>query len=85
MINFATVHYMGVDNVRPTISVVGLSGALSFPILGMLIGLIRDLTNSYSMSMCAVLALELLNVAMWLFMPVAQVWDARREQQGAMM
>lgn len=38
MQNLAVVHYMGMDDFRPTIGVVGLSGAFGFPILGVLIG-----------------------------------------------
>ncbi|XP_063847029.1 monocarboxylate transporter 9-like isoform X1 [Scylla paramamosain] len=78
MFNLAIVHYMGLDNLRPTIGIVGLAGAVGFPTLGPLIGLIRDLTSSYSVSLCVLVALDLLSVALWFLMPAAQARDARR-------
>lgn len=79
MYNLAVVHYMGLDNLRPTIGILGLAGAVGFPTFGPLIGLVRDLTSSYSMSLCVMVALDLLSTGLWLLMPAAQAKDARRE------
>lgn len=38
MFNLSIVHYMGLDNLRPTIGILGLAGAVGFPTLGPLIG-----------------------------------------------
>ncbi|XP_045135228.1 monocarboxylate transporter 9-like isoform X2 [Portunus trituberculatus] len=77
MFNLSIVHYMGLDNLRPTIGILGLAGAVGFPTLGPLIGLIRDLTSSYAMSLWVMVALDLVSAAVWLLMPVAQARDAR--------
>ncbi|KAG0730123.1 Monocarboxylate transporter 2 [Chionoecetes opilio] len=89
MFNLAIVQYMGMDNLRPTLGIIGLVAAGGFPILGPLIarhssdahtaGVIRDTTNSYLTSLCVMAALDLLSVCLWLLMPAAQARDARTE------
>ncbi|XP_045132599.1 monocarboxylate transporter 9-like [Portunus trituberculatus] len=83
MFNLSIVHYMGLDNLRPTIGILGLAGAVGFPTLGPLIGLIRDLTSNYAVSLCVMVGLDLVSAAVWLLMPAAQARDARRLRREA--
>lgn len=41
--------------------------------------MIRDVTNSYTVSLWMLAALDLVSVGLWLLMPAAQARDARRK------
>ncbi|KAK4318887.1 hypothetical protein Pmani_010149 [Petrolisthes manimaculis] len=69
------VSYMGMELLPATYGIAGITTAFLFPIAGPLIGLVRDLTESYEPSLYFIGSLDLVSAAMWIFMPAAVTWD----------
>ncbi|XP_063849173.1 monocarboxylate transporter 14-like isoform X2 [Scylla paramamosain] len=71
-----------VVGLRCLISVYGarnLLGALGFFIVGPVVGVIRDVSGSYAVSMWVLASLMSFSFFLWLLMPAAQAYESRQE------
>ncbi|KAG0716341.1 Monocarboxylate transporter 5 [Chionoecetes opilio] len=81
--NLVMVRFMGLENLAPTFGASGLVLAIGFLALGPLVGMIRDATGSYSVSMWVLSGYVYISFVLWVFMPAAQAHDRRRAEKEA--
>nr|XP_045608472.1 monocarboxylate transporter 9-like isoform X2 [Procambarus clarkii] len=81
--NLVMVTIMGLDNLAPVFGASCLAVGVGFLFLGPLIGVVRDATGSYTVSMWVLAAAVLTSFILWLFMPAAQAYDQRRAAHQA--
>ncbi|XP_042877166.1 monocarboxylate transporter 6-like isoform X2 [Penaeus japonicus] len=75
------VEYVGLGKLVPTLGVCGIMNGLCFLLIGPLIGLIRDASRSYAVSMWALSANFAISFTLWMLMPIAVSYDRRREER----
>lgn len=76
--NLVMIQYMGVHNLPSMFGAACLLNGLGFISLGPLLGVVRDVTGSYAISIWILSGTEFLCVILWLFMPAA----VAREERG---
>ncbi|XP_047487662.1 monocarboxylate transporter 12-like [Penaeus chinensis] len=77
--NLIMVEYVGLDKLVPTLGICGIFSGLSSVIIGPVIGVIRDVSQSYAVSMWALSGCFAVALLLWLLMPAAVAYDQRRE------
>lgn len=77
--NLHTLTVVGLDNFAPMFGARSLTLALGFVTIGPCIGVVRDKSDSYAISMWVVAFLVLLSYLLWLLMPAAVAYDERME------
>lgn len=75
------VEYVGLEKLVSTLGVCGITNGLCFILVGPLIGVIRDVSQSYAVSMWALSGCFATSFGLWLLMPLAVACDRRRERQ----
>ncbi|KAG7168114.1 monocarboxylate transporter 12-B-like [Homarus americanus] len=75
------IDVMGLDNLPPVFGASCFMVAMGFIILGPIIGIIRDSTNSYSLSIWVVAGMLLTSFMLWIFMPAAIRYDERKMKE----
>ncbi|KAK7079037.1 hypothetical protein SK128_005858 [Halocaridina rubra] len=79
--NLVMIEYMGVENLAPVFGASGLMVGVGFLFFGTLTGLVRDITNSYAVSMWMLSAMSGTSFLLWLFMPTAVAYDECQAQK----
>ncbi|KAK3858133.1 hypothetical protein Pcinc_035657 [Petrolisthes cinctipes] len=75
--NLAMVHIVGVANIKAMYAVNNVIVGLGFIIIGPLVGMVRDMTESYAVSMCVLAGVMSVCVLLWCLMPAAVARDIR--------
>ncbi|KAK3873268.1 hypothetical protein Pcinc_021717 [Petrolisthes cinctipes] len=75
--NLAMVHIVGVANIKAMYAVNNVMVGLGFIIIGPLVGMVRDMTESYAVSMCVLAGVMSVCVLLWCLMPAAVARDIR--------
>ncbi|KAG0718443.1 Monocarboxylate transporter 12 [Chionoecetes opilio] len=75
------VRYMGLKLYVPVLGVSGFINGVWMLCCGPAIGAIRDLSGSYSMSLCALGGSGSLSALLFLLMPAAVAYDKRKEER----
>ncbi|XP_042222005.1 monocarboxylate transporter 9-like isoform X2 [Homarus americanus] len=78
LFNLIMVKIMGLENLPPVFGASCLIIGIGFLSLGQLIGVIRDASGSYAVSMWVLSGAGFISVSLWFFMPAAQAYDQRR-------
>nr|XP_053627852.1 monocarboxylate transporter 2-like [Cherax quadricarinatus] len=73
--NLIVVHYMGFHYMTATMGTMLLLTGVAFVIIGPSIGMIRDVSGSYAVSMWALAGLPTITFILWIFMPAAVRYD----------
>uniref|UniRef100_A0A0P4W7D1 Major facilitator superfamily (MFS) profile domain-containing protein n=1 Tax=Scylla olivacea TaxID=85551 RepID=A0A0P4W7D1_SCYOL len=81
--NIVIIDVMGVDLLATVFGASSFCTAIGFICIGPLIGLIRDVTQSYAVSMRITAGMLLLSLLAWMFMDLAERVDRRREAAKA--
>lgn len=76
--NLVMIAVMGLDNLAPVFGASCFMVAIGFITFGPLIGVVRDVSGSYYISMWMVSAMTFISLILWLFMPAAQAYDAKK-------
>ncbi|KAK7066379.1 hypothetical protein SK128_028050 [Halocaridina rubra] len=76
--NIVMITVMGLDNLAPVFGASCFMVAVGFITFGPLIGVVRDVSQSYYVSMWMVSGMLLTSFILWLFMPAAEAYDERR-------
>ncbi|XP_068236069.1 monocarboxylate transporter 5-like [Palaemon carinicauda] len=79
--NLVMIEYMGVENLAPVFGASGLMVGVGFLFFGIISGLIRDISNSYTFSMWMLSAMCVTSFLLWLLMPSAINYDRQKEQR----
>ncbi|XP_047484754.1 monocarboxylate transporter 2-like [Penaeus chinensis] len=79
--NLVIEKYMGPEKLIPTCGVTLMLVGLCFITSGPAIGLIRDMSQSYAVSMYVLSGMAFVCTALWNFMPAAVRYDQRRENE----
>ncbi|XP_063887848.1 monocarboxylate transporter 13-like [Scylla paramamosain] len=79
--NMIMMKYMGLHLYVPVMGVSGLINGLWMICSGPLIGLVRDWSGSYVVSVCVLGSTGFLATALFLLMPIAVAYEKRREEQ----
>ncbi|XP_071524181.1 monocarboxylate transporter 12-B-like [Panulirus ornatus] len=79
--NLVMIDVMGLENLAPVLGSSWLTVGIGFILLGPLIGFVRDVSNSYALSMWMVAGMLLTSFTLWLFMPAAVRYDQRRSEE----
>ncbi|XP_063601677.1 monocarboxylate transporter 6-like [Penaeus indicus] len=79
--NLIMVHYMGLEKLTSTIGATFMLVGIGFVTVGPAIGLIRDLSESYSASMLVLAGMAAAAFVLWVLMPTAARCDRRKEQR----
>ncbi|XP_069937943.1 monocarboxylate transporter 9-like [Cherax quadricarinatus] len=72
------IKFMGLENLGAVYGASSLTVGFGFLSIGPLIGLVRDSSDSYAVSMWVLSGVVLTSFILWLFMPAAQDYDQRR-------
>ncbi|XP_047487262.1 monocarboxylate transporter 6-like [Penaeus chinensis] len=75
------VEYVGLEKLVSTLGVCGIMNGLCFILIGPLIGVIRDVSQSYAVSMWALSGCFAISFCLWALMPAAVAYDRRREER----
>ncbi|CAL4123107.1 unnamed protein product, partial [Meganyctiphanes norvegica] len=75
--NLVQIEYMGIDNLAAMVAANCLLNAFGGIIIGPLVGVLRDVSNSFSISMFFLGGLVAGSLLLWVLMPVAQKLDGR--------
>lgn len=81
LFNLIMVKFMGLENLPPVYGGTSFTLAIGFLTIGPLIGLVRDTSGSYPISMWILSGYVYLSFLLWVFMPAAQAYD-RRKMEG---
>ncbi|XP_071521343.1 monocarboxylate transporter 14-like [Panulirus ornatus] len=81
--NLLMTRIVSLRNLTSMYGAKNLMGALGFFSIGPLIGVIRDVSGSYAISMWVLSGIILTSFILWLFMPSAQAYDQRRRAKEA--
>lgn len=76
--NLVMIAVMGLENLAPVFGASCFMVAIGFITFGPLIGVVRDVSGSYYISMWMVSAMTFISLILWLFMPAAQAYDAKK-------
>ncbi|XP_069941856.1 monocarboxylate transporter 12-like [Cherax quadricarinatus] len=76
--NLIVVHYMGLHNMTSAMGSMLLLTGVTFIAVGSSIGMIRDVSGSYAVSMWALAGLPTITFILWIFMPAAVRYDRSR-------
>ncbi|XP_063603930.1 monocarboxylate transporter 12-B-like [Penaeus indicus] len=79
--NLVIEKYMGPDKLIPTCGVTLMLVGLCFITSGPVIGLIRDMSQSYAVSMYVLSGMAFVCSILWNFMPAAVRYDQRRDNE----
>ncbi|XP_070000122.1 monocarboxylate transporter 12-B isoform X2 [Penaeus vannamei] len=79
--NLVIVKYMGIEKLIPTFGVTLMLVGLCFITIGPSIGLIRDMSQSYAVSMYVLSGMAFVCSVLWNFMPAAVRYDQRKENE----
>ncbi|XP_071524183.1 monocarboxylate transporter 12-B-like isoform X1 [Panulirus ornatus] len=79
--NLVMIDVMGLENLAPVFGACCFMVAVGFICLGPLIGFVRDVSNSYALSMWVLAGMLLTSFTLWLFMPAAVRYDQRRLEE----
>ncbi|XP_071514856.1 monocarboxylate transporter 12-like [Panulirus ornatus] len=71
------IHYMGQENILTVLSTNGLIYGLWFLAFGPVIGLIRDVSGSYAVSLAVLASTIIVGFILWFFMPTAIAYEQR--------
>ncbi|MPC86078.1 hypothetical protein E2C01_080891 [Portunus trituberculatus] len=77
--NIVIIDVMGEELLAPVFGTSSFCTAIGFICLGPLIGFIRDVTQSYAVSMRITAGMLLMSFLAWMFMNVAEKIDRRRK------
>lgn len=77
--NIVIIDVMGVERLGAVFGTSSFCNSIGFVCIGPLIGLIRDVTQSYAVSMRITAGIVLLALVSWMFMSLAERVDLRRE------
>lgn len=75
--NLYTITVVGLDNFTPMFGARCLTLALGFVTIGPCIGVVRDASDSYAITMWVVAFLVFVSYLLWLLMPAAVAYDKR--------
>lgn len=78
--NIVIMEVMGVERLAPVFGTTCLFVAVGFICIGPFIGFMRDVTQSYDVSLRITGGMMLVALTAWLFMPLAKKVDRRREK-----
>lgn len=81
--NLSMVRFMGLENLAPVFGASSFALAVGFITVGPLIGVIRDFSGSYTVSMWILSGYVFTGFLLWVFMPAAQAYDRRRAEAKA--
>ncbi|KAG0728620.1 Monocarboxylate transporter 9 [Chionoecetes opilio] len=81
--NLVIIDVMGVERLAEVFGASSCCVAVGFICIGPLIGFIRDVTQSYAISMRVAAGMYVLGLAAWAFMSQAERYDLRRELRKA--
>ncbi|KAG7165898.1 monocarboxylate transporter 6-like [Homarus americanus] len=76
--NLIIAHYMGLDDMAATLGTMSLLTGVGFIIIGPSIGIVRDVTGSYAVSMWVLAGLAGCSFLPWIFMPAAVRYDHKK-------
>lgn len=79
--NLLMTRVVGLHCLTSVYSARNLLGAIGFFTVGPLLGVIRDISGSYAVSMWVLASLMTFSFLMWLLMPAAQAYERRRGQK----
>nr|XP_045593024.1 monocarboxylate transporter 12-like [Procambarus clarkii] len=80
--NLLTLHYVGLEKMMSAMGSMMLLVGTGFVIFGPSIGMIRDATGSYAVSMWVCAGLAAITVALWAFMPAAVRYDQKKSSNS---
>ncbi|XP_045126661.1 monocarboxylate transporter 5-like isoform X4 [Portunus trituberculatus] len=83
LFNLIMVKFMGLENLPPMFGGTSLILASGFLTIGPLVGLVRDTSGSYPVSMWVLSGYVYLAFFLWMFMPAAQAYDRRKMEAEA--
>ncbi|XP_050718096.1 monocarboxylate transporter 9-like [Eriocheir sinensis] len=84
LFNIVIIDVMGLDHLSTVFGTACLSVAVGSICLGPFIGIMRDVTQSYSVSMWIIGGMVLVGFIVWFFMGLAERVDRRREDGKAL-
>ncbi|CAL4147454.1 unnamed protein product [Meganyctiphanes norvegica] len=82
LFNLVTKEIVGVDNHSASIGSSGAMLSMGFLTIGPLVGLIRDSSGSYTISLFFIAVLNALSFLLWLFMPYAKSHELKAGKEG---
>ncbi|KAK4316221.1 hypothetical protein Pmani_012598 [Petrolisthes manimaculis] len=80
--NLAMVQIVGVANIKAMFAVNNVMVGLGFIIIGPFVGIVRDMTESYAVSMCVLAGVMFVCVLLWCLMPAAVARDIRNAKSN---
>ncbi|KAG7168115.1 monocarboxylate transporter 12-B-like [Homarus americanus] len=79
--NLVMIDVMGRKKFPTTFGASCFTGGVGFICLGPLLGVIRDTSNSYALSILVMASMQLTSFTLWLFMPAAIRYDERKTKE----
>ncbi|KAG7168845.1 Monocarboxylate transporter 12-B-like 2 [Homarus americanus] len=78
LFNLIMVHYMGLDKMAPTMGATLVLIGFGSISIGPIVGMMRDVTGSYAVSMWVLAGLAACCFLLWIFMPAAVRYDRNK-------